>query len=166
MPGAVKPVYDPVHTHHVRIGRGQAVPPIVWDEQYGVGHPILDAQHRHIIDLINALHNAAAGEGLATVDAVLPHFVRFLENHFETEEVILRQVAYPSVEEHAAAHRTLVHQLTRAAEAAAQDGHTANSMRFAATIWSWLHEHTVSMDQEFAPMLRSLSRINVSGPVE
>ena len=105
---------------------GQPLPAIVWDKRYEVGHPILDAQHRHIMDLINALHNAAEGEGLATVDVVLPHFVRFIENHFETEEAILRQVEYSGVERHAAAHRALMKQLTKAVEAAGQDGHTTD----------------------------------------
>lgn len=144
----------------------QPHPAIVWEERYEVGHLILDAQHRHIIDLINALRAAAAGEGLETVDVVLPHFVRFIENHFETEEAILRQVAYPGVEEHAAAHRTLMNQLTEAAKVAAQADHATDLIIFAATICARLHEHTMSADQEFAPLLRSLSRVAASGARE
>ncbi len=134
-----------------------ALPPIVWDEAYEVGHPVLDAQHRHIIDLINALHDAARGEGLATIGAVLPHFVRFLENHFETEEAIFREVDYPRLEEHAAEHLSLLTQVRNAA-AAARAGHETDPVRFAANIWTWVHEHTLTWDQEYAPMLRSRIR--------
>ena len=135
-----------------------ARPGIVWDKSYEVGHPILDAQHRHIVDLVNALQNAAHGEGLGTVGAVLPYFVRFLENHFETEEAILRQVSYPGVEKHAAEHLALLTQVTQSRQKTAQDGHETDPVRFAATIWAWVHEHTATSDREYAPMLRSLGR--------
>ena len=133
---------------------GQALPAIVWEKSYEVGHPILDAQHRHIVDLINALHNAAEGEGLATVDAILPHFIRFLDNHFATEEAILRQVAYPGVEQHAGEHRALMNRVTKAV-AAAEGGHGTDLVVFAATIWSLVHQHTIISDQEYAALLRT-----------
>jgi hemerythrin len=141
----------------------QALPAIIWEKRYEVGHPILDAQHRHLIDLINALHSAAQGEGLMTVDAVLPHFVRFLQDHFETEEAILRQVAYSGVERHANEHRALTRQVADAIESA-QDSQTADPVRFAAAIWSRLHYHTMTWDQEYAPLLRSLSRPKTGEP--
>ena len=134
----------------------QPLPPIVWDESVEVGHPILDKQHRHIVDLVNALHRAAQGEGLASVGLVLPYLVRFLQNHFDTEEAILRQVAYPGVERHAVEHRALLTQVTSAV-AAAKDGHDTDLVVFAATIWSLVHQHTVISDQEYAPLLRTLS---------
>lgn len=149
---------------NIRISKWeQPLPAVAWDKRCEVGHPVLDAQHHHIVGLLNTLHYASVGEGLSTVDSVLRHFVRFVENHFETEEAILRQVEYPGVERHAAEHRALMRQLTKAVEAAGQDGHTADPVWFARTIWSWLHEHTVFSDQAFAPMLRSLGRADASG---
>lgn len=131
----------------------QRPPAIVWDKSIEVGDAILDAQHRHIVDLMNALYNAADGEGLATADAVVHHVVRFLQHHFDTEEAILRQIGYPDVDRHAAEHRRLMARIADAARSA-DDGSPPSSDRLAVSVWSWMHEHTSTWDQGYATVLR------------
>jgi hypothetical protein len=54
---------------------------------------------------------------------------RFLQNHFETDEVFLRKFAYAEFERHAAEHRSLLARMIR-------DGRETNE-RLATTMWSW-----------------------------
>ena len=131
----------------------QRLPAIVWDKSIEVGDAILDAQHRHIVDLMNALHNAAAGEGLDTADVVLHHVVRFLQHHFETEEAVMNQIGYPEAEEHAAEHRRLLAQIADGARSVEAEGQP-DANRLGVTVWSWMHEHTSTWDQRYAEMLR------------
>lgn len=129
-------------------------PAIAWDKSYEVGDAVLDDQHRHIVDLLNALHNAAAGEGLDTADVILHHVVRFLEHHFDTEEAVMQQIGFPEAAEHAAEHRRLLKQVGEAARSLEAEGQPS-AERLGVTVWSWMHEHTSTWDQKYSTMLRS-----------
>jgi hemerythrin len=132
---------------------GHRVPALVWDNSLEVGDAILDAQHRHLVDLINALYRATQGDGLATADIVVNYIGRFLEQHFETEESLLRRAAYIGLEQHAAEHRKLLAQVREAAHSI-RSGDKMDAERFATVTWTCLHEHTTSWDQEYAKVLR------------
>ena len=124
---------------------------LIWDPSFGVGDAVIDAQHRHIVELINALYQAAGGEGCSTADVVVDHIGRFLQHHFETEEAFLRNRAYADLERHVAEHHALLSRINRAADQVRAGEQTDE--RFAGTVWSSLHEHTVTWDREYAKVL-------------
>jgi hemerythrin len=136
--------------------RGNGSPAIVWNEWMEVGDAVLDSQHRHIVDLINALHAAAEGDGLATAETVLHHVVRFMQHHFDAEEAILRKIGDPEVDKHAAEHRRLMVRIAEAAQSA-QDEYQVGEDGLGETVLSWIHEHTLSWDQRSSQMLRMKS---------
>lgn len=70
-----------------------------WDPDYSVGHDALDAQHRQILAHCEALAEAGEPAG-AAFNGRLKALLALAEEHFATEEVVLRQCAYPALEEH------------------------------------------------------------------
>ena len=125
----------------------------LWDSSFEVGDPVLDAQHRHIVDLINALNQAADGEGSQTADLLVDYIGRFMQVHFETEEAVLVRIGFSELPKHAAEHQRLLDEV--AATAALVRAGKETDGRFAGVLWSWLHEHTATWDQQYAIVLRS-----------
>jgi hemerythrin len=125
----------------------------LWDVSFEVGDPVLDAQHRHIVDLINALNQAADGEGSQTADLLVDYIGRFMQVHFETEEAVLRRIEFSELSLHAAEHQRLLAEITTNAELVRTGKQTDE--RFARVLWLWLHEHTATWDQRYAIALRS-----------
>lgn len=83
-----------------------------WNDEYAVGHPEIDAQHRQIFSLANELHESLT---LKMPDEVLADLLLDLlqvtRNHLIFEEGILEKANYPDLAIHRAIHAALQQQL-------------------------------------------------------
>jgi len=80
-----------------------------WNSALECGDAVLDAQHREIFDTSNRLLSAVAvecpeGECRALIGTLYEQILK----HFSYEEMVLRAVGYPHVEEHSRAHGVLM----------------------------------------------------------
>jgi len=79
---------------------------IIWKQEYDLGIPIIDEQHRGIVTIINSLHYGTQSK---CIKNILPPTINMLRSyaniHFQTEEHFLEILEYPG----AASHR-LLHQ--------------------------------------------------------
>ena len=93
---------------------------LVWQDAYACGEPTIDAQHRELFRLGNALLEASlrAKEDpaalMAALDACLAHVVR----HFADEEGLLAQHGYRGLSGHQDAHRALLDRAAALRESA------------------------------------------------
>ena len=82
---------------------------IEWRPEWESGNPIIDEEHRKLVDLSNNLLDVSMSgrtmqDTLQAVDALIGHVAA----HFEDEEKILAEAAYPGLNSHAGLHRELV----------------------------------------------------------
>jgi hemerythrin len=78
---------------------------IAWKNDYSVGEPSLDTQHRQIIDLLNELHVAMQrGVEHQTIRPFLDQLLQYTVNHFQAEEKLLLAHQYPDFAQHKALH--------------------------------------------------------------
>lgn len=86
-----------------------------WRPEYSVGHPLLDSQHRHLLELCDELEaQLTASASAATDDAfheLLDCITCATEEHFRTEEALLSDIGIPSREEHLSLHSNLQEEL-------------------------------------------------------
>jgi len=86
---------------------------IEWTEDLNIGHPVIDADHRKLVDIINLF---MASEGRLDERVILNNTLRLLveyaKGHFAREEQIQREAMYPYMEMHVAEHKVLMVQLT------------------------------------------------------
>ena len=126
---------------------------IDWAPKFSVQSVVLDLQHKTLTALINDLH-AAMLRGGATEDMqkVFKDLISYTESHFRAEEGIMRQAAYPRLEAH---HQQHVEFVEKARDLHAQllAGKFTVSMDLLRFLKSWLSEHILGMDQQYAPFL-------------
>jgi hemerythrin len=77
-----------------------------WKESYSVEVLQLDAQHRHVFEMINELAYAMRrGQGAAAIQPTLARLTEHLRNHIEGEEELMRRTRYPDLAAHQEEHR-------------------------------------------------------------
>jgi hemerythrin len=80
-----------------------------WNESLSVHIPVIDAEHKHFIRLVNELNEAIIGrmskkEIKSRMRAVLDDAV----THFAHEEALFREWGYPDAEAHAGKHAQIL----------------------------------------------------------
>lgn len=117
---------------------------IVWKDEYSVGVPAFDADHRQLLDIINQLHDEAergapAERMAATCDVLIAHTVA----HFDNEEAQFE--GYPRAEEHRRMHEKLKQRVIAFRE---QIG-TGDAVDGTRLITDWLAHHITGEDKTF-----------------
>ena len=80
-----------------------------WKEDYRVGDATIDSQHQYLFALANDLVEA---QGKAQLTDNAMKLFRYVREHFDHEEAVMRQIGYPAYQEHLALHEQLINQLS------------------------------------------------------
>jgi len=117
---------------------------IVWNDQFSVGVPRMDAQHRRMIDLINALHPDTDADGAAKV---ISGMFDYASLHFAAEEELLRQVGYSELHAQQREHQAF---LSKADEFSKADLHNPELYAHIADfLRSWMLHHILEEDMKY-----------------
>lgn len=128
-----------------------------WRKDFEVGVAQIDAEHRHLFDLINAFHETYAGGDTRTeIAQVLNRLVAYAEEHFQHEEQLMRDSAYPQLDMHMELHSELVLSIFAINEKLAADPVKA-STDIVHFLKSWLLQHILQRDMDIAEFLKRKS---------
>lgn len=90
--------------------QGPAALRLAWQECYECGEPSIDAEHRTLFDLSNALIDAFLdrGDDFAVVASAYDRLMAHIEAHFAHEEALLAQRGFAGLDAHRRAHAGLL----------------------------------------------------------
>ena len=81
---------------------------ISWRKEFECGHPVIDAQHRHLFGISNELiHAAMTDMSKVTLEGLLDELIDHFTEHIAAEEAILARLNHPISEEHQEHHSSL-----------------------------------------------------------
>lgn len=127
---------------------------ITWTEDFSVGVERLDEQHRHLVRMINQLiakpHTTTRSE---TVSDLLTGMTKYAQEHFATEEDLMRQHNYPHLEEQISKHRAFRKKTVDFCSATMLDVVVVPEamLRY---LREWLVEHILKTDMAYKPFFR------------
>ena len=119
------------------------------DMETGVGK--IDAQHRELVDRINAVtamgtKSISNEETKKTLDLLGAYIVK----HFSDEETLQKQSGYPQYEQHKQLHQQYIAEFEKLKKEFAQNGHSALfTLNLSKSIINWIVRHIKSVDAEF-----------------
>jgi len=129
------------------------MPFIVWNTGFATGVDRIDADHRHIMGIINTLHDAVKpGTDQALGFAVLDELARYVEDHFELEERMMEACAFPELPQHRAEHHLARTTLLRFRNAYL-DGRLVESLEVLEFLRDWLGKHILGTDLRYVPFI-------------
>jgi len=124
-----------------------------WMEGLECGDPVIDAEHREIFRLANALIDAAWGVRGASprFAGALDDLVEHVAMHFADEEEILAARGYLQLEEHRRAHAGLLRRAREmSARAGSGDVRPADVVEF--LVQDVVARHIIAVDRAFFPL--------------
>jgi hemerythrin len=131
-----------------------------WDSSMAIGNPVIDAEHKALLDQINDLVDAVfdiAGQGRAFRSQMAHLLARLraaMAELFHTEEALMGRCGFPNAAEHREQHHDLIVQFdtfvrTFAAGAEVSLAHVVRFLR------EWFEHHTEHWDRSFGAWLRA-----------
>lgn len=135
---------------------------IEWTDEFKLGLPVIDAEHRELLEVCNQFLDAVNnGQAVAELARILEKMILLTRAHFVAEERMLDRNGYPGLVVHKAEHERLLIQaealLTRYRDAAQEDEIRNLTMETASFLQTWLLDHIRTNDRPYQPFLRSLS---------
>ena len=126
---------------------------LVWDSTFDVGVPIIDSQHRRIVDYINQLHQATEGRDKVAAVDVLEQLVEYTVAHFGFEEAMQEQGGYPHREVHKRSHEKFSRKIQAYQER--YEGGEDISDELLEELRHWLLNHIQQEDADLVPYLKN-----------
>ncbi len=118
-----------------------------WSDAYATGVGEIDAQHKELLQQVERLLGAIAGDPSA-VGRLLDFLGDYALSHFETEERLMERHAYPLAEAHRAAHASFVGAFGRIRFDYDLDGLTEGmSELISGWLMEWLKGHILDLDR-------------------
>lgn len=133
-----------------------------WNDEFKLGLPAMDSEHRQLLELCNEFLEAAqANRPMRELAAVLDRLILGTRTHFLAEERLLDRHNYPGLAAHKAEHDRLLVQAqslkTRFDDIAHQDDTRNLTLETADYLQLWLLNHIRTDDRPYRPFLMSLA---------
>ncbi len=111
----------------------------VWKDEYSVGDPILDGQHKRMFEMGSAIGEKDPAE----FGEYYRKLYRYVIDHFDLEEAHMESIGYPGLNRHRELHDKLVRELKRF-----PDQFTVKTaMEFKGFFYTWLFHHVLHEDR-------------------
>jgi hemerythrin-like metal-binding protein len=121
---------------------------VAWKPFYSVNDPSLDAEHQRILELINKLHTAMnVGRERDVVDTVLDQLLQYTVDHFDHEERVMRDSAFPYLD----SHKVLHDDMRRRTQAIHDDMSLVTAHDMLCFLKEWWIDHIQLADKEYSP---------------
>jgi len=128
---------------------------IRWSDQYSVNIKLIDEQHKHLIKLINKMHEIILVDGnQKKVELIIEKLFEYTNYHFKTEENLLETYSYPNWQIHRKEHDDLLKQLLKL-KVRLVKGSTTVSLEVFAFLNNWLVNHILDSDKKYSSYLNS-----------
>lgn len=119
---------------------------IKWKEEYALGIPDVDTDHRELIDLVNSLYDQLqSGRYDVTVIDFLGELYAIVSRHFYREEEAMNMHAYDQFEAHKADHEKLLDDINNMMYDF-QDGVLEDDRVMAKLLDEWFSDHFETHD--------------------
>lgn len=127
---------------------------IPWTEELSVQIETIDAQHKKLVDIINAMYEAMqVGKATDFMCRILADLTAYTQDHFAYEERLFKRHGYAQAAVHHDSHTILIQQL-KALQDQMDEGQPI-SIKVFSFLKKWLSEHILKEDRQYSPFLRS-----------
>ena len=125
---------------------------LTWDHELDTKIPVIDNQHRRIVEYINELHSAIEQGDRKQVGQVVEQLVDYTLSHFAFEEELMEQAGYSFI----AAHRKVHAMFTRKVADYQQRFELGEDIarQLLTTLRTWLINHIKRDDADYAEIVR------------
>jgi hemerythrin-like metal-binding protein len=127
---------------------------IKWKNEYKVGVPIFDEQHRGLVTIINSLHyGIQTGSVENKLSLIVEMINAYAQIHFAMEEELFIKTDFPNTLHHIEQHKEL---LSKQNEFGRKCIAERDALQFQNFLKQWWLDHIVEEDLQFGEYLKGL----------
>lgn len=132
---------------------------IKWDPNFSIGIPIIDEQHKKLVDLCKNLHNSILQNqsdlnGRGVFLSALKECINYVRVHFKVEEDLMQVSNYKNYAAHKARHKEF--ELEVSASIANINNITViDALKFTKFLYDWILTHIAYEDKLYVPYVLS-----------
>jgi hemerythrin len=127
----------------------------IWQDDYKIGHPTVDAQHQHLFDLANKIVEAESSD---TLTHLFMLFYQHIREHFAAEEQLMKTYEYPAYIAHVAIHNRMLDRLNEITQTIADQQWQSTNIR--TFVSNWVLVHILEEDKLLGDYLKSRPELN------
>lgn len=126
---------------------------LVWEDSFSCGNQLIDSQHQALFGISNKLLEAVLSARPAEeISATINQLLAEVSQHFHDEEIILKAINFPGLNQHAGEHAELLAKgLTLAQEFKASTLTVGDVFQFLA--YEVIMIHMLKVDREYFPFI-------------
>ena len=124
-----------------------------FDESLVTGNEMIDGQHKELIQKINdLLDSCEENGGKAAAVRMLNFLADYTEFHFQAEEKLQEEIAYPGIEEHKKKHEEFIRTVEELHEMLEEEEGPSEAFveQVNKNVIEWLYGHIKSFDRSVA----------------
>lgn len=132
---------------------------MLWNDDYVFNIPVIDEQHKKLIDLIEDAENLLndAKDGIDCVDEVvgiLEELEDYTVSHFDEEEKLMIAANYAGYDEHHMEHTFFIKKVDKALAADLDSDPVNQLIGICAFLKNWVTHHILDIDVQYVPCLK------------
>lgn len=124
------------------------MPEIQWTNDLDTGIPVIDKQHRRLVEYINQLDHARTHHSRDEVSGVLDQLVDYTLSHFAFEESLMEDAGYPFLNAHKRVHALFVKRVADYQQRFKVGEDIGAELQVSLT--TWLLNHIKNDDDDYA----------------
>lgn len=129
---------------------------VKWTPLLAIGHPLVDEQHKELMQRINLLLEAMMqGQGRDKIAETIVFLGDYVNLHFSAEEALMREKEYPQLEAHQGLHRGFIEDFQALRALLERDGpSSALLFELQKRVVDWIIQHIGGADKMFGAYLK------------
>ena len=125
---------------------------VEWSDAIAMNIPMVDHDHRILLELINQIANSENANDPTAVKFVLDELVNYTNFHFKREEDVLAEVGYPDLDEHRQLHSEMIAEVIDL-QRRFDDRNDSVGGELSQFLAMWLVNHIMYEDRRYRPFV-------------
>ena len=142
-------------------------PLVLWEDRFSIGIPLVDNQHKHLIELANELHFACRLDEASArkqFGITVREAVAYVKYHFSTEEQIMEKTAFPGLSDHKKQHLEFIREVVKYVKAF-ESGKRFVPNLFLRFLLEWIMSHIAVYDSKLGGFIVELQKTGKLGKI-
>ena len=142
---------------------------IRWDPKFTLGIPLIDEQHKHLVELCNKLYTEVMASRLKyendnntqwqnALAGTLKECVNYVATHFSSEEKLMKLVSYEKFSEHKKRHDEFKKKVLETAKGI-NSMDFSDAIKFCKFLYEWILSHIAHEDKLYVKKVLECKKI-------
>ena len=123
-----------------------------WTRDLKSGIPVIDAQHKRIVEFIDELHDACQTRNAEETRHVMEGLLNYTVTHFEFEEALPERASYPFLKAHRRIHEIFMKKVAEIRARSAKGEDVAPELPI--LLKGWLVSHITGEDRDYVESVK------------